>query len=86
MKTGREQLISWLERTRHNQSELAEILRISRPVLSKFVKGHRRPTLELAVKIQDTTGVPVESWVLHVRGTSTRRRKQAIVASAVSGV
>jgi transcriptional regulator with XRE-family HTH domain len=45
------------------QKELATRLGISDPYLSQILLGNRRPKLELLALIQDTTGVPVGSWV-----------------------
>ena len=86
MKTGREQLISWLDRQGLNQTEFAAMLRISKPVMCHYVRGRRRPTLPIAVRIYDITGIPVASWVPNGRGTSDRRRKQGVATPAISGV
>ncbi len=47
------------------QRELAEAFGISRPHLSLLLAGKKRPSLELAVRIEQMTdgAVPVTSWV-----------------------
>ena len=47
------------------QREAAAILGISRPHLSQVVSGSKRPSLDLAVRIERLTdgAVPVSSWV-----------------------
>lgn len=55
------------------QLDLANILGISRPYMSLLVAGKKRPSLELAVRIEQVTGgaVPVVSWVEQQRKSST---------------
>jgi DNA-binding transcriptional regulator YdaS (Cro superfamily) len=47
------------------QGSFAVRLGVSGPFLSQIISGHRRPSLDLAVRIARLTGgaVPVESWV-----------------------
>jgi plasmid maintenance system antidote protein VapI len=47
------------------QRDLAEAFGISQPHLSLLLAGKKRPSLELAVRIEQMTGgaVPATSWV-----------------------
>lgn len=51
--------------TRSRQSDLAKRLGISQPHLSQILASKRKPSLELAVRIEKLTGgaVPAGSWV-----------------------
>lgn len=64
MKSGRERLRDWLDRSKVNQREGSEILGIHYVVLSQILSGDRKPSLETAVKIEDVTGIAAESWLL----------------------
>lgn len=75
MTTGRERLIAWLRKSGLKQYELAEEVRITAAYLSQVLSGVRRPSLPIAVRIQDRTGVTVESWVETARGKSGKGRK-----------
>jgi transcriptional regulator with XRE-family HTH domain len=54
-------LQEYFERTGTTQVELAKRLRISQAHLSQIMNGLRSPSLELAVLIEDETGVPMRS-------------------------
>lgn len=47
------------------QRDLAEAFEISRPHLSLLLAGKKRPSLALAIRIEQVTGgaVPAASWV-----------------------
>ena len=47
------------------QRDLAEVFGISQPYLSSLLTRNKRPSLELAVRIEQITNgaVPVASWV-----------------------
>ena len=53
------------------QRDLANALGISQPHLSLLMAGKKRPSLELAIRIERVTGgaVPATSWVgTHING------------------
>jgi len=54
-------LQDWLERTGTNQSALAKLVGIKPPHMSMILKGSRRCSLMLALKLSHVTGVPVEN-------------------------
>lgn len=56
-------LKAWIVRRELLQREAAELLRIDFTLLNHYLTGNRRPPLESAIKIERTTGIPVEAWV-----------------------
>lgn len=64
MQHGRERLREWLDRSKFNQQEAAEILQIHPVYLSQILNGLRSPGLANAIKIEDLTGISVRSWAL----------------------
>lgn len=48
-----------------NRSAWADRLEVSRSYLSDLLNGHKTPSLELAARIERTTGgaVPASSWI-----------------------
>lgn len=73
MVEGRIQLRAWIDRAKLQDQEAAQLIGISRPFMSHILNGHRRPTLPIAVKIEETTGIVVASWVPMTRGGKFRR-------------
>lgn len=68
MKIGRERLAAYLRRSRLKQNELADMVGVSAPYLSQIVRGRRKPGLDMALRIEQVTGVPVDSWAATLRG------------------
>lgn len=62
---GMMDLCTYLSTTGTKQTQLAEVLGVSRSYLSQLVGGTKSPSLELAVRIERATdgAVPVASWV-----------------------
>ena len=56
-------LQDWLERTGTNQAALAKLVGIKSPHMSMLLKGSRRCSIVLALKLSHVTGVPVENLV-----------------------
>jgi transcriptional regulator with XRE-family HTH domain len=54
-------LQEYLDKTGITQGELARRLRISQAHLSQIMSGQRSASLELAILIEDETGVPMRS-------------------------
>lgn len=65
MQSGRERLRDWIDRSKVNQREAAVILGMSDVFLSQILNGVRTPGLDNAVKIEQVTGIAVESWLLN---------------------
>ena len=59
------QLRAYLAQNSIRQSVLAETLGVSNGYMSQIINGDKRPSLDLAVKIEDATGgaVTARSWV-----------------------
>lgn len=59
------QLRAYLTQKKIRQSALAEMLGVSNGYMSQIINGDKRPSLDLAVKIEDATGgiVTVRCWV-----------------------
>jgi len=64
MQSGRERLRDWITRSKVKDYEAADILGVNNVVLSQWLSGSRKPGLDNAVKIEQVTGVSVESWLL----------------------
>lgn len=52
-------LAAWLEQSGTTQTELAEQLGVVPSHISMLVSGDRTPSLDLAIRIESLTGVPV---------------------------
>lgn len=65
MDSGRARLRDWMDRHGVNQTKAAEILEVNYVVLSQYLNGKRIPGLVNAVKIEQVTGISVESWLLN---------------------
>jgi plasmid maintenance system antidote protein VapI len=63
MNDGRELLLQWIQRSRLQKQEAAALLGVSKSDIRKYIGGDRRPTLDIAVRIEAATGVPVVAWV-----------------------
>lgn len=56
-------LADYFEQTKRTQASLAEALDVDRSYLSLIASGQRQPSLDLALRIERETGVPVETLV-----------------------
>ena len=56
-------LQDWMERTRTNQTKLAELSGMTQSHLSYILTGARRCSIQNALKLSAITGVPVEKLV-----------------------
>lgn len=52
---------AWMDATGTTQPELAKVLAISQSHLCNVLRGNRKPSVGLALKIARLTNVPVES-------------------------
>lgn len=83
MPSGRDLLDAWRRRSKQNQRTLARALGITDGYLSQILGGIRRPKLELLLKIEAMTGVPVSSWAETKRGKSGKATKHSINSANV---
>jgi transcriptional regulator with XRE-family HTH domain len=65
-------LNDYFQQTGDSQARLAKALRVSPGYVSMLRSGERQPALDMALKIHDLTGVPLESMVV--------RREEAIAS------
>ncbi len=58
-------LSEWLKAQNKKQFEFAKELGISNAALSRLIKGHQKPTLEFAFRLEIITGgkVRAQEWV-----------------------
>jgi transcriptional regulator with XRE-family HTH domain len=57
-----DELRQWLDRTGRRHTQVAIALGISKAHLSNLQSGLRQPSLPLAKRIAELTGIPVSSW------------------------
>lgn len=64
---GMEQLITHIKAAGLSRKDFAKSVGISAPYLTQILTGVKRPSLDLAFRIQDTTAgaVPAACWVSH---------------------
>jgi transcriptional regulator with XRE-family HTH domain len=72
-KTGRQRLAKYVERSKQKQYEVAQDLRITESYLSQVLSGRRRPGLDIAVRIETLTGIPVSAWAASRKAPSANR-------------
>lgn len=85
MQSGRQRLRKWIERSKVNQNEAAEILSVHPVVLSQWLSGARKPGLESAIMIARVTGISVESWLLTSVSTDTDESEQTAISANKTG-
>jgi transcriptional regulator with XRE-family HTH domain len=56
-------LREWMDRSRLSQTVLCGRLGISDAHMSRLLSGERTPSLALAGKIADLTGIPATAWI-----------------------
>lgn len=83
MQTGRERLHQWIERSKLNQVEAAEIIGMDYTQLNHILNGRRRPGLDTAVKIETATGIVVEAWVPFGDDTLAQRDRESVETANV---
>jgi plasmid maintenance system antidote protein VapI len=63
MRAGHLLLREWIDRSKLQDQQAAELLKIHRSFLSRILGGTRLPTLTNACHFEEVTGVPVRAWV-----------------------
>jgi transcriptional regulator with XRE-family HTH domain len=64
LRAARVLLDRWIVRGRMTQGEAADLIGISRVKLNQYLHAEARPSLETAIRIEDTTGIAVRSWLI----------------------
>ena len=72
LNAGAERLEAYRLKHGYKQYELADLLSLDEAHVSQILNGKRKPGLEIAVRIEDRTGVPAESWLLPPVGSSKK--------------
>lgn len=62
--SGRTLLTRWILRGRMTQAEAAKYIGLSRVQLNQYLNTDKKPGLEMAVRIEDATGIGVRSWLV----------------------
>jgi transcriptional regulator with XRE-family HTH domain len=75
MQSGASLLKDWMGRRRLNQAEAAQELGFHESFMSMLVNGHRAPSLDNALLIEEATGIPVKAW------SSSRRDNSELVSA-----
>ena len=55
-------LRGYLRDSKRTQADLADAVGVSEPMMSLIVKGWRTPSLDVALRLSNETGIPVESF------------------------
>jgi transcriptional regulator with XRE-family HTH domain len=63
-RSARALLARWIVRGRMTQGEAAEQIGISRVKLNQYLNAEARPSLDTAIRIEDTTGVSIRTWLI----------------------
>jgi len=56
-------LQAWVRRRKKTKKEIAEEFGISAPYLSMILSGARTPSLTVAARLEDVTGIPAREFV-----------------------
>jgi len=59
---GRARLRAWIDRCHLTQGDAAAHIGLHRVHLHQILTGERRPGLDLAILLEETTGIPVRAW------------------------
>ena len=81
---GRERLRQWIDRSKLEDFEAAEQIGLHRAQLSHILNGIRRPGLDVALRIERATGIPVEAWA-PIEQDETATASRAAAASRQVG-
>lgn len=77
-----------MERRGFNQADVARDFQWSEAYVSRVLSGHRRPGREVALFIEEKTGIPVSSWsdraLTKAGKASADKRGKARIAKALS--
>lgn len=59
---GCERLFGWLQRTGTSQYALAKLVGVQDGLISKWLRGHQRPSLPFAIKLHVICGIALDAW------------------------
>jgi transcriptional regulator with XRE-family HTH domain len=84
MQTGRVRLRQWIDRSKINQRQAAELLEVDQTYLSQILSGKRSPGLATAVHFENVTGIAVEAWVAQEAGEQSEGDHGSVANAALS--
>jgi transcriptional regulator with XRE-family HTH domain len=61
--TSRQRLRAWLKAARRTQRSLADELGVTPPYVAMLIAGDRTPSLYVAKRLQEITGIPATEFV-----------------------
>jgi transcriptional regulator with XRE-family HTH domain len=71
--SSQQRLRAWLKAARRTQRSLAEELGVSPPYIAMLIAGERTPSLPVAKRLQEITGIPATQFVKAIGHTSKQR-------------
>ena len=74
----------WMEEEGINAAELARRLDVSRKHISELLRGKAPLSHDMALRLENTTGVPARIWNLHETGYHAALARQAADAKLVT--
>jgi transcriptional regulator with XRE-family HTH domain len=83
-RTALDRLREYREKHYAKGYEMAADLRITEAQLSQLLGGKRRPGLDVAVRIEDATGIPARSWADMRVSKVKRTNKDKALSAPVS--
>lgn len=85
MQHGSQQLRDWLDRSKLNQREGADRLKIHYTTLNQWLSGRRVPGRQKATEIEREAGIPVVAWSTTVGKSRKRQQSQAKIGQCLQG-
>jgi len=74
----------WMEEEGINTAELARRLDVSRKHISELLRGKAPLSHDMALRLENTTGVPARIWTLHETGYQAALARQAADAKLIA--
>ena len=74
----------WMEEEGINTAELARRLDVSRKHISELLRGKAPLSHDMALRLENTTGVPARIWNLHETGYQAALARQAADAKLIA--
>lgn len=72
-----QQLADYLALTSKKPAALAKELGVEPSTITRILKGERKPSLQLAMRINAATGVPIDDLLPELRGAMAAPEKDA---------
>jgi transcriptional regulator with XRE-family HTH domain len=69
---GRDRLRAWIDRSHLTQRQVARLFGIHYTFVNQLLAGRRLPGRDVAVTIENETGIPVGAWVATAEDKTTK--------------